>query len=238
MDHRISPSPTRLFLTSEHRCGYLPRRLARNLVVEPGQVDRGIYQQLIQHGFRRSGNYLYRPHCRGCRACQSLRIQPQAFMPNRSQRRVAQRNQDLTLKQRPFQYSSEHYRLFDRYVRNRHPGGGMDDTSPAGYREFLAASWTDTRLWELRKDGRLVCVAVVDHLTAALSAVYTYYDPQLAHRSLGTYAILCQLAEARRQKFDWVYLGYLIDDCPHMAYKARFRPYQVFLGKGWRDVEA
>ena len=228
-------APPRLFMTGDHGCGYLPKRLARNLVVEPGRVDSQTYHELIQFGFRRSGSYLYRPHCRGCQACQSLRIQPSAFMPYRSQRRVIKRNRDLSLKQLPFRYSDEHYELFVRYVNGRHPNGGMDDTTPTAYREFLVCNWADTWLWELRDHDRLMGAAVVDHLGTALSAVYTYYEPQLMARSLGTYAILRQLAEANRQNIDWVYLGYLIEECPRMAYKARFRPYQLFGDTGWSD---
>ncbi len=235
MNHYAVPAPPRLFVTSDHGCGYLPQRRARNLVVEPGRVDQQTYHDLIQLGFRRSGSYLYRPHCRGCHACQSLRIHPAAFVPDRTQRRIIKRNRDLTLKQLPFRYSDEHYQLFARYVSGRHPNGGMDDTTPAAYREFLVCNWADTWLWELRDNDRLLCAAVVDHFSVALSAVYTYYEPELAQRSLGTYAILRQLAEARRRNIDWVYLGYLIDDCPRMAYKARFRPYQLFLDRCWSE---
>lgn len=232
--HYPTPPP-QLYLTGDHSCGYLPPRQARNLVVEPGRVRQDTYNELIQLGFRRSGTYLYRPHCRNCQACQSLRVAATEFSPDRTQRRVMMRNRDLILRIRSFQFDSEHYRLFERYVRTRHPGGGMDQTSPAAYCDFLACSWCSTRLWEFRHGGQLIGAAVVDHLDNALSAVYTYYDTVQLQRSLGTYAILCQLEHARRHGLPWVYLGYQIDGCQRMAYKGRFRPHQRFCNGHWRN---
>lgn len=233
MQHRSLPQP-RLFLTGDYPCNYLPDRQARNLVVDPDSVDQPLYQQIIRLGFRRSGDHVYRPHCAACQACQSLRIDVAAFRTDRSQRRVWKRNQDLRLTIRRFDDDPEHYRLFSRYVRHRHPDGGMDQTSPEAYRSFLTSRWCDTRLWEFRHGQSLLCAAVVDHLDDALSAVYTYYRPQASDRGLGTYAILRQIAEASRRGLSWVYLGYQIDGCARMAYKARFRPHQRFRDGRWR----
>lgn len=228
----------RLFLTGDHPCNYLPPRRARNLVVEPERTDHAVYTRLIAHGFRRSGNHLYRPHCTGCQACQSLRIPVAEFTPDRAQRRVWRRNHDLLLRERRFTFDPEHYRLFDRYVRLRHPGGGMDDTTPEGYMAFLDSDWCDTRLWEFRLGDHLIGAAVVDHFTSALSAVYTYYEPTTAPRSPGTYAILRLIHEARERELNWLYLGYQIDGCERMSYKSRFRPHQRFVNETWRTTSA
>lgn len=237
---RPSSSPQimdlRLFLTVEHGCSYLPDRAARNLVADPLIVDNRLYTYLATLGFRRSGGYIYRPHCPGCDACQSLRIPVTQFEPNRSQRRIRSRNDDLRVHARPPRFNPEHYRLFERYVKTRHPKGGMDDVTPDSYLSFIVSNWSETVLYEFRLDGRLMAVAVTDKLDNALSAVYTFFDPEEFRRSLGTYAILWQILEAERQGLEWVYLGYWIEACIKMAYKANFRPHQVFRAGRWLSI--
>ena len=226
----------RLLLSAEHGCSYLLGRPARHLVADPLIIDNQIYSRLATLGFRRSGDHAYRPHCRGCKACLSLRIPVRAFQPNRSQRRTWNRNRDLRVQCLKPVFDFEHYQLFSHYLQARHPGGGMDNSSPESYLSFITAGWSDTLLYEFRRSDRLLAVAIVDRLDNGLSAVYTFFDPAEAARSLGTYAILWQLAEARRLELEWVYLGYWVQECYKMAYKANFRPHQVFVGGGWIEV--
>ncbi len=226
----------RLYLTVEHPCGYLDGRAARNVVADPRVMDNGLYAQLARLGFRRSGEHVYRPHCLGCGECLSLRIPAGRFRPNRTQVRTARANADLRVSCRQPGFSQEHYRLFERYLKHRHPNGGMDNPTPESYLSFITARWSDTRLYEFRQEKALLGVAVVDHLEDGLSAVYTFFDPQAGRRSLGTYAILWQIGEAARLGLDWVYLGYWIRHCQKMAYKAGFRPHEVFIDGRWRPV--
>ena len=237
MNVRLDPlSVLRLFLTTEHSCSYLPGRRARHLVADPLAVDNSLYSHLITLGFRRSGDHVYRPQCAGCKACLSLRIPVPTFKPNRSQRRIWNKNQDLQVHWLEPCLHAEHYRLFARYLEARHPNGGMDDSSPESYLSFITTGWSDTCLCEFRQDSRLLAVAVTDRVDDGLSAVYTFFDPAVTARSLGTYAILWQIAEARRRGLEWVYLGYWVQECRKMAYKANFRPCQLFIGGKWITV--
>lgn len=223
----------RLFLTADHPCNYLSGQWARNLVVEPGTMENGVYGQLIELGFRRSGSHVYRPHCAQCGECLSLRISVAKFRPNRSQQRTWNKNRDLTVSCLKACFRLEHYALFERYVKSRHTNGGMDDTTAQDYQAFLASYWSHTLLYEFRLDSRLLAVAAVDRLDSGLSAVYTFFDPAESARSLGTYAILRQLAEAKQLGVDWVYLGYWVRDCGKMAYKANFNPFETFVAGRW-----
>ncbi len=226
----------RCFLTLPHPCGYLPEREAVTLLIDPGlAVERRLYSQLAVRGFRRSGDSVYRPHCPDCNACVSLRVDAGAFRPNRSQRRVGRRNGDLVCSLVEPSCDEEHFQLYARYLAGRHAGAGMDDPSPDSYRQFLLAQHLETVFLDCRLEGRLVCVAVLDVLDDGLSAVYTFFDPALAQRSLGVYAILQEIAEVRRRGLDWLYLGYWIEACRRMNYKDRFRPYQIYRGGGWCD---
>jgi len=111
----------------------------------------------------------------------------------------------------------------------------MADTTPERYSEFLLAHWGgDTRFLELHLDTKLMAVAVTDRLPGCLSAVYTFFDPALSDRAPGTYAILCQIEEARRLGLEYLYLGYWIGECPKMSYKERFRPLDARIGERWR----
>lgn len=222
------------YATPEHRCSYLADRTARTLFADPTvRLNADIYSRLSLYGFRRSGRHIYRPSCPACEACIPVRIPVQAFRPRRSQRRVWQHNGDIQVVRREPAFHDEHFALYRRYISMRHPGGGMDNPDPAQYLDFLTAPWSETAFNEFRADGRLLAVAVTDRLSHGLSAVYTFFDPALTRRGLGTYGILWQIEECRRLGLPWLYLGYWIAASAKMAYKTRFQPLEQFRDGRW-----
>ncbi|HCK80157.1 MAG TPA: arginyltransferase [Candidatus Competibacter sp.] len=228
----------RMFLTTDYPCSYLPDRQARNLVADPAETDGRLYTRLAELGFRRSGDHVYRPHCRGCMACRSLRIPVERFQPDRSQRRILMRNRDLDAQVINAEFKQEHFELFGRYLRVRHTGGGMDPANPENYWSFIASRWSPTGLAEFRRDQKLLAVAVMDRLENGLSAVYTFFDPEEKTRGLGTFAILWQIAESRRLGLRWLYLGYWIEQCAKMAYKTHFKPHEIFVAERWGWIKS
>jgi arginine-tRNA-protein transferase len=232
----------RVFHTGEHACGYWPERTARDLVLDPRdeRLPR-LYPLALRSGFRRSGDIVYRPHCRGCHACVPVRIDVEAFAPDRGQRRCLARNADVVARIVPAERDEEHLALYRRYLGARHRGGGMDDHGAVEFDQFLVGSWSQGRFLELRERDthRLLAVAVTDLAgDDGLSAVYTFYDPDEARRSLGTLAILHQLEWARRDGRAWLYLGYWIDGHRKMDYKRRFAAVEAFDGREWRPLRA
>lgn len=227
----------RLFQTLEHACGYWPDRLSRDLIVDPADPQLpSVFAQALAMGFRRSGGHVYRPYCAGCRACISVRVPVAAFAPNRTQKRCLARNADLEVRLAPPRRTVENFALYRRYLDTRHAGGGMDDPAPENFDAFLACSWSPTEFMEFRLDGHLVALAVTDVVPDALSAVYTFYDPALAARSLGTYAVLRQIERARLEGRRFVYLGFWLADHPKMAYKRGFRPLEFLDGALWKPL--
>ena len=227
----------RLLLGSSHACGYLPQRHARSAFVDPAfPLDAVLYGSLLDQGFRRSGNYAYRPMCLQCRSCRSVRLPVVEFAPDRSQRRCLARNGDLELSVAT-QMDEEHFALYRRYLNARHPGGGMDPEDSEAFREFLGCAWGRTEFWEYRRAGELLCVSVVDPVPRGFSAVYTFFAPEYPERSLGTYAILRQVEQARLQGVPYVYLGYWVPESEKMDYKRRFRPLEVLQPDGWIPLE-
>jgi len=227
------------YQTQGEACGYLDGMRSRNLLADPHfPMSPAIYRQLIERGFRRSGNHVYRPYCAHCDACVPVRVPVANFVANRSQRRCLRHNADVRVKQLEGRYSDEYFDLYRRYLASRHPGGGMDDPTPESFRRFLLCDWCDTRFFEFRRDGELLAVAVSDALPDALSAVYTFFEPQApARRALGKLAVLWQLQESHRSGLQQLYLGYWIEDCEKMRYKTDYRPLQYYDGRRWRGYD-
>jgi arginine-tRNA-protein transferase len=226
-----------LFLSAPHPCNYLPDQHTVNLVADPRiTITTPLYSALVAQGFRRSGEFTYRPHCPHCDACVSLRLPVAEFRPRRSQRRVLKRNQDVSLHPHPADFNPAHFALYRRYVNTRHPDGGMDNPEQADFLRFLTAAQIDTTFYELREADALLGVAVVDRLRDGLSAVYTFFDPDLAQRSLGGLAILLLIDEAQRLGLQYLYLGYWIDGCDKMHYKTEYQPAEGFIDSNWRRL--
>ena len=223
-----------LFQSPPEPCSYLPHHIARNVYADPFRAPTmDLYNLLIQKGFRRSGHHIYRPHCDGCAKCVSMRIPVERFQPNRSQRRARAANVDLEMHIAEPRYSDEYFELYKKYLNSRHKDAGMDKPERTDFERFLICDWCDTIFCELRLDGELVAVAVTDKVNTGLSAVYTFFDPAVSQRSLGTVAILMQIELAISLKVPFVYLGYWIYGCSKMAYKSSFSPQERFVKERW-----
>ena len=229
-----------LGVTPVRPCPYLPGRLERTIVAPLAGARAGpTYDEMLRGGFRRSHLAAYRPACPGCRACVSARVRVGAFTPSRSLRRVIARNSGVSLRLLPALARPDHYALFQRYLADRHPDGAMAGMGREGYGALVEESAVETRLAEFRSPGgRLYGVSVFDVVADGLSAVYSFYEPLRVKDSPGSYMILSLLDEARAQSLRYLYLGYWIDGCDKMDYKARFRPLEVHGADGWTVLDA
>lgn len=232
-------SELRFFRTPAHPCSYLEGRQAATLFVDPQTpLDGALYGQLSRLGFRRSGEYLYRPHCEGCQACIPARVRVADFRPRRRHRRLMARNTDLRVDQEPARYTREIYRLYARYIDARHGDGDMYPPSEEQFTSFLTCDWADTRFQCFRDPhDTLLAVAVTDHLDDGLSAVYTFFDPAQPQRGLGVNALLWQILACQRAGLPYLYLGYWIRQCQKMSYKSQYRPLEIFRRGQWRELE-
>ena len=223
-----------LYLTAEHACGYLPDRLAANLVPDPAiSMTMPLYSHLIELGYRRSGRHTYRPHCRQCNACLPCRIPVRQFEPRRNQRRAEQANSDCSIRLTEAGFNEERFALYSRYLNARHGEGDMANPQPEHFSNFLYCDWSDTHFLEVRRQGELLAVAVCDLVSSGLSAVYSFFNPEERGRSLGTYCILQMIRQTRQMGLEHVYLGYLIMQSRKMRYKANYRPLEVFRDNRW-----
>lgn len=226
----------RLFKTAPHPCSYLENKEAGTLFIDPKQeIDQHTFTYLSERGFRRSGDFVYRPDCASCQACISIRIPVEKYIFSRNDKRLLKRNQDVVVKPIHDITSDVHYHLYEQYIEQRHQDGDMYPPNYDQYQSFLNNPFGNTEYQGFYLDNELIAVAIIDLLNNALSAVYTFYSPGAAHdkRSLGTYAILWQLQEAKRRQLDYVYLGYWVKQCRKMNYKTRFRPAEILINQRW-----
>lgn len=234
----MSSKHIQLYLTAQQDCSYLPDRIASNIVPDPDlALDMSIYSDLIQLGYRRNGNFIYKPYCQGCEECRPCRIPVAQFSPRRNQQRCLKNNQDLTVNMVKAHYSDEHFELYRDYLNTRHTDGEMSNPAPDDFEQFLYSTWSNTYFLEVRQNERLLAVAVTDVTPSGLSAVYTYFDPAESRRSLGTFCILQQIQQAKEMRLEQLYMGYWIKDCQKMKYKTYFQPMQAFIDNIWQPCQ-
>ena len=173
-----------------------------------------------------------------------VRIVVAEFDQRRSFRRISRLNQDLQAERRSTTPTAEQYGLFRAYIDSRHADGGMADMSMLDYAMMVEDGLVDTFVTEYRVlpqsetgDGSskapLIGVALSDHLSDGISMVYSFFEPGVPERSLGTYMILEQIEHARQLGLPYVYLGYWIEGSRKMRYKTRFQPQEHLTSEGW-----
>jgi len=230
----MSQQRIKLYQGSVNECSYLSGREAINIYADPHHPHpRAVYNQLIKRGFRGSGEFVYRPGCKDCSACVPVRISCAEFAPRRSDRRNLKLNADLLVEFVPARYTDTYFDLYSRYLKARHPGGGMDDPDPEDFERFLLNPWGETLFVEISLDKTTIGVAVTDATSDGLSAVYTFFDPNLASRGLGRFSILRQIELCQNMNLPYLYLGYWVDGCQKMQYKTDFAPQEHFDGYEW-----
>jgi arginine-tRNA-protein transferase len=211
-------------------CSYLPEQLWSLEYEYVGDITAEEYEQRLEAGWRHFGRMLFRPACRSCSACRSLRIPARTFIPDRSQRRAWKANQDIRLEIGDPSPARVKLRLYDHFHAFQSENKGWP-LHPAKDVESYADSFTrnpfNVQEWCYYLDRQLVGVGYVDDLPHSHSAIYFFYDPDQRDRSLGTFNVLNILDRAAQTGKQFVYLGYHVAGCRSMEYKARFRPNQT-----------
>ena len=230
----------RVALTPEHQCSYLPEKKATFLFFNANNTfSLADYQTLSEKGFRRSGEFLYHPHCNDCKACISLRIPVNNFSISRRLRRIKKRNVDLKIKETTEPDLNKYYPLYQKYISARHVDGAMYPPNEAQMRSFFTSSWSNVGYVEYWKNGigtapdSLIMVSVIEEIPDGILAVYTFFDPDFESRSPGVLSILNQIELARTRGKSHLYLGYWIKNSAKMAYKSSFRPHQILQNGEW-----
>ncbi len=240
MRHTLPIAP-QFYVTAPQPCPYLPGRMERKLFTSlQGEYAEKLNDALSKQGFRRSQNVLYRPSCAECSACLSARIRVADFTPSKSQRRADRRGGHLVREATSPWATEDQYRLFRAYLDSRHADGGMADMDIFEFAAMIEETPIRSRVIEYTAgegdDRTLAAVCLTDVLDDGLSMVYSFYDPDLAASSLGTYVILDHIRIAKEAGLPYVYLGYWVPGSPKMGYKARFSALEVYRGGTWVEL--
>ena len=240
MRHTLPLAP-QFYVTAPQPCPYLPGRMERKLFTAlQGEHAETLNDALSKQGFRRSQNVLYRPSCPECSACLSARIRVADFVPSKSQRRTIRRNQHLQRDATSPWATEAQFDLFRTYLDSRHADGGMADMDIFEFAAMIEETPVRSRVVEYSEMGKsgasLKAVCLTDVLEDGLSMVYSFYDPELARQSLGTYIILDHIQIAAEAGLPHVYLGYWVPGSPKMGYKALFSSVEVYAFGAWQPL--
>lgn len=243
MRHTLPLAP-QFYVTAPQPCPYLPGRTERKLFTAlQGEHAQKLNDTLSKQGFRRSQNVLYRPSCAECSACLSARIRVADFQPSRTQRRVMKRAAHLRRNATSPWATEDQFTLFRRYLDHRHADGGMADMDIFEFAAMIEETPIKSRVIEYTRSpagderGRqLVAVCLTDVFDDGLSMVYSFYDPDLADLSLGTFIILDHIAIAQEAGLPYVYLGYWVPGSRKMGYKAGFSALEIYKGGVWQPL--
>jgi arginyl-tRNA--protein-N-Asp/Glu arginylyltransferase len=234
--HRKVPLAMRLSM--ESNCPYIRGQTEQRIAVDISNNPQ-CHDGLAAAGFRRVENWVYRPACPQCNACLPWRVDAKNFKPSRNMSQIIKKNRDLTRHIASPNPSDDHYRLFKTYVTSRHEDGQMAQMDQYDFTSMINNSPIETLLISYNDaENNLVGAILSDLQSDGMSAVYSFFEPGLTTRSLGTFMVLELLGIARESDLNWLYLGYFVEGSRKMEYKARFRPAEVFKEGQWQAVSS
>jgi arginine-tRNA-protein transferase len=216
-------------------CPYLAGETARMPLRMPlGKVSLLQADERLAEGHRRTGEFIYQTNCPTCNACEPIRLDTREFAFSRNQRRLIHKG-DQRFRQDigPLQADAERVALFNKHRRLRGLAKRDTDIDVEEYIWGFVRSCFESFEITYWLDGELVCLGVCDRGQNSMSAVYTFFDPELKTGSIGTYSILKQVEFCARHSLRYLYLGYYVAKSPHMRYKSRFVPNERLINGEW-----
>ena len=223
-------------LTKATACPYISGNIEKRIATDI-TYNNTIYEELSINGFRRVENWMYRPVCDNCSACKSYRVNLENFKLTKSLKRVLKKFENFSFKLINNKSTQEHFELFKKYQLDRHAGGSMSDMDENEFKSMIETSPIKTSLMEFRdKYNNLVGVVILDIDKNNLSAVYSFFNPKFNKFGLGNYMIIQCLLFGKDNQYDYLYLGYYIEEISSMSYKSRFKPGQIFNNNEWKNI--
>src|SRR5438093_4682901 len=89
------------FIEPPRECSYLPQELASLEIRGILDMSPIEYAGLLARGYRRFGWQVFRPACRDCNQCRSVRVPVEQFNPNRGERRILRKNENIRVELHP-----------------------------------------------------------------------------------------------------------------------------------------
>lgn len=236
----------RHFIEEPRTCSYLPQvkaSLEYRLMVDVSPPE---LENLLLRGWRRFGPAYFRPACRPCTECWSIRIDVHRFDPTPSQRRALKRAKRFRLEIGRPRIDPARLELHARWHRTRETSRGWEPTnlSEDEYATQFAFPSSTGRETAWYDGDALVALGLIDLTPNCVSAAYFFYDPRIARLSPGIGNVMLCVEMAREMGAQHVYLGYRVPDCPSLTYKGQFYPHELLDGRPgtadpatWREIE-
>lgn len=218
------------FSTLETKCAYLEDKKMRMEYKFIENCPKELNQSLIQRGWRRFGEYYSRPKCATCKDCLSLRIDALNYRFSKSARKTIRQNINTKILIQKPSLTREHLNLYDKYhsFMEKKKGWKHYSLTPNSYHELYVSGAMEFGKEILYfVDKKLVGVDLIDIIEDGISSIYFFYDPDFSHLSLGRYSLYQQILIAQNYKLPWIYLGYYVEKCPSLNYKANYKPFQI-----------
>ncbi len=220
------------------KCSYLENKEQTTHYKIINKCSAETTQELIERGYRRFGKMYFRPVCESCQECQSIKIDVENYSFSKSEKRVIKKAKKIDIYTQKPTLSQEHLNLFERY--HLHMQSKKDwsyqKTTPDHYYNSFVDGHEDFGYEVLYfYENKLIGVDLIDILQDGISSIYFYYDPEYAEFSLGKLSLLQQISFAKETKKKWIYLGYYVEECSSLNYKANYKPFVTLQGRPEMD---
>lgn len=218
----------------QDKCSYLENKEQTTHYKVINNCSLEACHELIERGYRRFGKMYFRPICSECTECQSIKIDVKGFNFSKSARRVLKKANDISIVIQHPTMTKTHLKLFDKYHQymNEKKGWEYSPTTAEHYFNSFVTGHEDFgyEVLYFYKD-QLIGVDLIDILGEGISSIYFFYDPDFSSYSLGRLSLYKQIELAKRYKKSWIYLGYYVEQCPSLKYKAQYTPYLTLKGR-------
>jgi len=206
-------------------CPYLPDRSFVQHYFFADELDESEYGVLLDSGWRRFGKFFFRPGCPGCFQCRPIRVDVHRLKPSASQRRVISRGKRIVMEVVDPAPSDEAWRVYRNHSKGQF---GREESRSRFEKTFFDRTAVPSLQTEYRLDNHLIALGFLDVSDEGMSSVYFAFDPEWSGYSPGTLSVFRESELARTSGKRWYYLGYWVEGCRSMEYKARFKPHQLY----------
>lgn len=214
------------------QCPYLKEEMEQHEFFFSSELNDTELDFLLERGWRKFGQFIFRPLCPNCQKCIPIRVDLKKFKLTKNQSKFLKRNHNkgLQVKFSPLLYRQKHFEIYRLHGQNRFVDS-IDATiidNELLFKETFYRFTGTQLLSEVFFDNKLIAFGILEQSQNALSSVYFCYDPQFEKMSLGHLGALAEIMHAKNMGLDYYYLGYWIEENEFMKYKSRYTPYQLY----------
>ncbi|EQC44007.1 arginyltransferase [Bacteriovorax sp. Seq25_V] len=223
-------------ISAPDKCPYLQGQLEQHQFFFASEIEKEEMDFLLSEGWRKFGQFQFRPKCHGCQKCLPIRLKVDKFHPSKSQRKILKKNSDIKVYFSPLIFRKEHFALYLKHSSARFESKHVDNEED--FRQTFY-QYTGTQLVsEFFLNDKMIAFGILEKGLTSLSSVYFVFDPDYSKRNLGTFGALKEIEYAMDDNLSHYYLGYWIEENKSMAYKSQFKPNQIYEWdtKTWNDL--